>query len=81
MRPFQILRRRLNSGILWGIEEVIASKRVMQQSLFATQKDTPPKPDMQLIARAAAASQLWTLGLPAAALLVAVVALVIALLR
>ena len=64
-----------------GIEEVIAGKRVMRQSLFGNQGDTLPEADMQPVASAAAASQSWTSGLSAAALLVALVALVIALLR
>jgi SpoVK/Ycf46/Vps4 family AAA+-type ATPase len=64
-----------------AIEEVIASKRVMQQSLFAGH--TVATPEVDVIARAAAShrSLLLTYGLPGAALMVALIALAVALLK
>ncbi len=56
-----------------GIEEVLASKRVMQQSIFAEPTVTP--------ATASPASQLLTYGLAGTALLVALIALGVALFK
>jgi SpoVK/Ycf46/Vps4 family AAA+-type ATPase len=62
-----------------GIKDVIASKRVMQQSLFADQSVATPEADV--IPRASRASQVLAYGLPGAALLVALIALAVALLK
>jgi hypothetical protein len=64
-----------------GIEEVIASKRVMQQSLFAGR--TVATSGADVIARAAVShsSLLLAYGLPGAALMVALIALAVALLK
>src|SRR6476660_2308583 len=64
-----------------GIKEVIASKRVMQQSLFADQSVATPEADVIPRATASRAAQVLTYGLPGAALLVALVALAVALLK
>jgi SpoVK/Ycf46/Vps4 family AAA+-type ATPase len=64
-----------------GMEEVIASKRVMQQSIFADQLVVTPEPDGITPAIMSQASRLLTYGLPAAALLVALIALGVALLK
>src|ERR1700759_4228055 len=63
-----------------GIEEVIASKRVMQQSLFAGQAVVMPEADATH-ATTYHGSQLLAYGLPGAALLVALIALAVALLK
>ncbi len=64
-----------------GIEQVVASKRVMQQSIFAEPTVVMPEPDIITPAIASQASQLLAYGLPGAALLVALIALGIVLLR
>jgi hypothetical protein len=64
-----------------GIEEVVASKRVMQQSIFADTTVVMPEPDVLTPATASRASQLLAYGLSGAALLVALIALGVALLR
>ena len=63
-----------------GIEEVLASKRVMQQSIFAEQV-VMPEPEVITPPTALQASQLLAYGLPGAALLVALIALGVALLK
>jgi len=64
-----------------GIKEVIAGKRVMQQSLFADQPAATP--ELEALARATSfrTSQVLTYVLPGAALIVALIALAIALLK
>ena len=64
-----------------GIEDVVANKRVMQQSIFAEPTVVMPAPDVITPANASQASQLLAYGLPAAALLVALIALGVALLK
>ena len=64
-----------------GIEEVVASKRVMQQSIFAGPTVAMPETDVITPATAARASQLLAYGLSGAALLVALIALGVALLK
>jgi SpoVK/Ycf46/Vps4 family AAA+-type ATPase len=64
-----------------GIEEVLASKRVMQQSIFADARVVMPEQDIIDPATASQASQLLTYGLSGAALLVALIALGVALLK
>jgi SpoVK/Ycf46/Vps4 family AAA+-type ATPase len=64
-----------------GIEEVVASKRVMQQSIFAEPTVVMPKPDGITPATASQKSQLLAYGLAGAALLVALIALGVALLK
>ena len=64
-----------------GMEEVVASKRVMQQSIFAEPAVIMPKPDGITPATASQASQLLAYGLAGAALLVALIALGVALLK
>ena len=64
-----------------GIEQVIASKRVMQQSIFAKPTVVMPEPDVTTPASASRASQLLAYGLPGAALLIALIAFGVALLR
>ncbi len=64
-----------------GIEEVVASKRVMQQSIFAEPTMVMPKPEGITPATASQASQLLAYGLAGAALLVALIALGVALLK
>jgi SpoVK/Ycf46/Vps4 family AAA+-type ATPase len=64
-----------------GIEDVVASKRVMQQSIFAEPAVIMPKPDGITPATASQASQLLAYGLAGAALLVALIALAVALLK
>ena len=64
-----------------GIKDVIASKRVMQQSLFADQSVATPEADVIPRATASRASQVLAYGLPGAALLVALIALAVALLK
>lgn len=63
-----------------GIEQVVASKRVMQQSIFAEPTIVTPEPGVAT-AIASQAPQLLAYGLPGAALLVALIALGVALLR
>jgi hypothetical protein len=64
-----------------GIEEVVASKRVMQQSIFAEPTVLMPEPDVITQATASQASQLLAYVLPGAALLIALIALGVALLK
>lgn len=65
-----------------GIEQVVASKRVMQQSIFAESTVVMPEGDAINPATAPQASQLLlTYGVPGAALLVALIALGVALLK
>jgi len=64
-----------------GIKEVIASKRDMQQSLFADQSVATPEDAIISPATATRASQALAYGLPGAALLVALIALAVALLK
>ena len=59
----------------------MASKRVMQQSIFAEPAVIMPKPDGITPATASQASQLLAYGLAGAALLVALIALAVALLK
>jgi SpoVK/Ycf46/Vps4 family AAA+-type ATPase len=63
-----------------GITEVIATKRVMQQSLFDTQPLAVPEPDVTPRATASRA-QAFAYAFSGAALLVALVALAVALLK
>jgi SpoVK/Ycf46/Vps4 family AAA+-type ATPase len=64
-----------------GIEEVVAGKRVMQQSIFAEPTVEMPEQDVITSATASQASQLLVYGLSGAALLVALIALGVALFR
>lgn len=64
-----------------GIEQVMANKRVMQQSIFAGHTVVMPEPDVTTPATTSQASQLLAYGLPGAALLVALIALSVALLK
>lgn len=64
-----------------GIEQVLASKRVMQQSIFAERSLAVPKPEIVPPAVVSPASQLLAYALPGAALLVALIALGVALFR
>jgi SpoVK/Ycf46/Vps4 family AAA+-type ATPase len=70
-----------------GIEDVMASKRVMQQSLFKAQAATlaAPEGDVSVAETPAAsmmrASLLVTYGVPGFAVLIAVIALIVALLK
>lgn len=62
-----------------GIEQVVASKRVMQQSIFAEPAVVVPEPDVVTPATVSQAAQLLAYGLPGIALLVALIALGVAL--
>ncbi len=64
-----------------GIEQVVASKRVMQQSIFAEPTVIVTEPDVITPATAWQASQLLAYGLPGAALLIALIALGVALFK
>ncbi len=64
-----------------GMEQVMANKRVMQQSIFADQPVVMPEPDVITPAITSQASQLVMYGLPGAALLVALIALAVAMLK
>ncbi len=64
-----------------GIEQVMASKRVMQQSIFAEAPVAVPEPEVITPATALQTTQLLTYGLPGAALLFALIALAVALLK
>jgi SpoVK/Ycf46/Vps4 family AAA+-type ATPase len=66
---------------LAGIEEVMASKRVMQQSIFAEPTVVMPGQDVIPPKTAQQASQLLMYALPGAALLVALIALGVALFK
>lgn len=64
-----------------GIEQVVASRRVMQQSIFAEPAVALSRPDADSPATALPSSPLLAYGLPGAALLVALLALAVALLK
>jgi SpoVK/Ycf46/Vps4 family AAA+-type ATPase len=64
-----------------GIEQVLVSKRVMQQSLFANQALTTPQPDIINPTTLSHVSRLFAYALPATALLVALIALAVALFK
>ena len=64
-----------------GIEEVVASKRVMQQSIFADSTVVMPEQEIIHPATALRASQMLGYGLSGAALLVALIALGVALFK
>ena len=64
-----------------SIEEVIAGKRVMRQSLFANESLVLPEANLVAGATASRVSALVTYALPGAALLLALIALVVALLK
>jgi hypothetical protein len=64
-----------------GIEQVLASKQVMEQSVFAQPAIVMPAADAISPTTEPQASQLLTYALPAAALLVALIALAVALLK
>jgi SpoVK/Ycf46/Vps4 family AAA+-type ATPase len=64
-----------------GVEEVVASKRVMQQSIFAEPTVVMEEPDVVTPAIASRASLLLAYGLPGAALMVALIALGVALFK
>ena len=64
-----------------GIEEVIAAKRVMRQSLFVDETPVLPEPNLVAGKAASPSSPLIAYALPGAALLVALIALAVALLK
>ena len=64
-----------------GIQEVIAGKRVMRQSLFAGETLVLPEANLAAGAKASHASPLVAYALAVAALFVALIALVVALLK
>jgi SpoVK/Ycf46/Vps4 family AAA+-type ATPase len=64
-----------------GIEQVMASKRVMQQSLFVDQTVVMPPLDTITPASLSRTSQLLAYGLAGAALLIAIIALGVAMLK
>ncbi len=64
-----------------GIEQVLAGKRVMQQSIFAERPVTPPEPELSAPTTTWPSSALRAYGLPSIALLIALIALGVALLR
>ena len=64
-----------------GIEQVLANKRVMQQSIFADQAVVRPEPEVLTRANILQASRLIAYGLPGAALVIALIALLVALLK
>ncbi len=64
-----------------GIEQVVASKRVMQQSIFAEPPAVTAEPEVITPAAELQTPQWLAYGLPGAALVVALVALAVALLR
>jgi SpoVK/Ycf46/Vps4 family AAA+-type ATPase len=64
-----------------GMNEVMASKRVMQQSIFADRSVAMPEAEVLESATATRVSQIMAYWLPGAALLVAILALAIALLK
>jgi SpoVK/Ycf46/Vps4 family AAA+-type ATPase len=64
-----------------GIEEVVAGKRVMQQSIFADSTVVMPEQEIIHPAAASRASQLLGYGLSGAALLIALIALGVALFK
>lgn len=67
-----------------GIEQVMASKRVMQQSIFANQAVAKPEPELPapvITPQAVLQQQMLTYGVPGLALLMALIALVVALVK
>ncbi len=64
-----------------AMKQVMASKRVMQQSLFADQALVPKEPDVIAPPTLWQASPLFSYGLHGAALLIALIALAVALLK
>jgi SpoVK/Ycf46/Vps4 family AAA+-type ATPase len=64
-----------------GMEQVIAGRRVMQQSIFADQKLLMPQTTFLPPATMSNVSQVLAYGLPIAALLIALIALAVALLK
>ncbi len=64
-----------------GLEQVLASKRVMQQSIFAAPDSVVPETEAVTPEMVPQASQLLAWGLAGAALLVALIALAVALLK
>ena len=64
-----------------GMEQVMASKRVMQQSIFADSALVKPEPELLPSITGPQVYPLLTYGLPGAALVIALIALVVALLR
>lgn len=64
-----------------GMEQVVASKRVMKQSIFAEQPVVVPESEVSSAEAALQASPLLAYGLPGAALLIALIALTVALLK
>ena len=64
-----------------GMEQVLASKRVMQQSIFSESAVAKPEPEAVTPAVAFPAQQVLGYALPGAALLIALIALVVALHR
>ncbi len=64
-----------------GIEQVMASRQVMQQSIFAQEASAIAEPDPGPPTTALQATQLLAYGLPGAALFVALLALAVALLK
>ena len=66
---------------LAGMEQVIASKRVMKQSIFTDQAVVMPEAEVSTDEAASQASLLLAYGLPGAALLIALIALTVALLK
>jgi len=64
-----------------GIEQVVASKRVMQQSVFAEPTVSVPTADAIPPGVTSRAAQVLAYGLPGAALLISLIALGVALLR
>lgn len=66
---------------LAGMEQVVANKRVMQQSIFQESTMAVPEPEVTIPASALQSSQLLAYGLPGVALLVALIALAVAIFR
>lgn len=66
---------------LTGIEQVMASKRVMQQSIFANSTAVLPQPELQAPVAPVQAPPWVMYGAPGLALLVALIALAVALLK
>jgi SpoVK/Ycf46/Vps4 family AAA+-type ATPase len=64
-----------------AIEQVMANKRVMQQSIFADETVRMPEPDVIDPANMSQASLLLAYGLPGAALLIALIALGVAMFK
>ena len=66
---------------LAGIEQVIAAKRVMQQSIFVEPTVARPETEISTLPSGSRVSQLLTYGLPGTALILALIALAVALLK